>query len=210
VTSCVKWWTITASSVPTSASEPSGCGRVSMFVIDPSTGLRVLREADAEELFALTSANRAFLRRWLPWVDLVQSEEDSRSFIATVVAQHKEGRGPTFGVRRDGALVGVIGYLPVDRVNRCGEIGYWLAERAQGRGTMTACCRFVVRYGFLTLDLNRIQIAAGTENRSSRAIPERLGFGFEGILRGRENLNGTFIDHAMYSLLRREFDAAPV
>lgn len=207
MTSSAKWWTITGSSVPTSASEPSGCGRVFMFVIDPSTGLRVLREADAEELFALTDANRAYLRRWLPWVDLVQNEEDSHSFIATVAAQHKEGRGPTFGVLRDGALVGVIGYLPLDRVNRCGEIGYWLAEHAQGRGTMTDCCRFVVRYGFLTLDLNRIQIAAGTENRASRAIPERLGFGFEGILRGRENLYGTFIDHAMYSLLRREFDS---
>ena len=72
---------------------------------------------------------------------------------------------------------------------------------------MTQCCRFVVRYGFLTLDLNRIQIAAGTENHESRAIPERLGFKFEGILRGRENLYGTFIDHAMYSLLRSDFDA---
>lgn len=179
-----------------------------MFVIDPATALRVLREADAPELFALTDAHRAQLRRWLPWVDLVQTEEDSRSFIATVAAQHTEGRGPTFGVLRDGALVGVIGYLPLDRVNRSGEIGYWLAPHARGRGTMTACCRFAVRYGFLTLDLNRVQIAAGTENRASRAIPERLGFRFEGILRGRENLYGTFIDHAMYSLLRSEFDAA--
>jgi ribosomal-protein-serine acetyltransferase len=178
-----------------------------MFVIDSATALRVLREDDAAELFALTDANRAHLRRWLPWVDLVTSEEDSRSFLATVVAQREEGRGPTFGIVRDGALAGVVGYLPIDRVNRCGEIGYWLAEREQGYGVMTECCRFVVRYGFLTLDLNRIQIAAGTENRGSRAIPERLGFKFEGILRGRENLYGTFIDHAMYSLLRSELDA---
>lgn len=184
-----------------------GPRRHEMFVIDPATALRALREPDAAELFALTEANRAHLRRWLPWVDLVTSEEDSRSFIATVSAQHKEGRGPTFGILRDGALVGVVGYVPIDRVNRIGEIGYWLAEREQGRGTMTACCRFVVRYGFLTLDLNRVQIAAGTENRASRAVPERLGFKFEGILRARENLYGTFIDHAMYSLLRSEFDA---
>jgi ribosomal-protein-serine acetyltransferase len=167
-----------------------------------------LRDGDAEELYALTDANRAHLRRWLPWVDLVTSEDDSRSFLETVTAQHKEGRGPTFGILYQHALVGVVGYLPVDRVNRCGEIGYWLAERFQGRGIMTASCRFAVRYGFITLDLNRIQIAAGTANAASRAIPERLGFTFEGILRGRENLYGTFIDHAMYSLLRSEFDAA--
>lgn len=181
-----------------------------MFVIDPVTSLRVLREGDAEELFALTDANRVHLRRWLPWVDLVTSEEDSRSFLESVGAQRAEGRGPTFGIVSGGALAGVVGFLPIDRVNRCGEIGYWLAESAQGRGLMTQACGFVVRYGFLTLDLNRIQIAAGTENRGSRAIPERLGFRFEGILRGRENLYGTFIDHAMYSLLRSEFDAADV
>ena len=184
-----------------------GRARGSLFVIDETTSLRILREADAADLFAVTDANRTFLRRWLPWVDAVTSEEDSRSFLTTVVAQRKEGRGPTFGILRDGALAGVVGYLPIDRVNSVGEIGYWLAEREQGRGVMTACCRFVVRYGFLTLDLNRIQIAAGTDNAASRAIPERLGFKLEGILRGRENLNGTYIDHAMYAQLRSEFDA---
>jgi ribosomal-protein-serine acetyltransferase len=179
-----------------------------MFVIDSATALRVLREDDAAELFALTHANRDYLRRWLPWVDLVTSEDDSRSFLATVTAQREQGRGPTFGILCDGVLAGIVGFLPVDPVNRIGEIGYWLAPAAQGRGVMTRCCRFVVRYGFLTLDLNRIQIAAGTANSVSRAIPERLGFKFEGILRARENLYGTYIDHAMYSLLRSEFDSA--
>jgi ribosomal-protein-serine acetyltransferase len=181
-----------------------------MFVIDSVLTLRILRPDDAAELFSLTDANRAYLRRWLPWVDLVTSEEDSRSFLATVAAQREEGRGPTFGIVHEDALAGVVGYLPVDRVNRVGEVGYWLAERLQGRGVMTQCCRFVVRYGFLTLDLNRIQIAAGVGNLVSRAVPERLGFKFEGILRARENLYGTFIDHAMCSLLRSEFDTAEV
>ena len=181
-----------------------------MFVIDSRSALRVLREDDAAELYALTDANRAHLRRWLPWVDLVMSEDDSRSFLEAVSSQRQEGRGPTFGIVHDGGLAGVVGFLPIDRANRCGEIGYWLGERARGRGLMTQSCRFVVRYGFLTLDLHRIQIAAGTDNSESRAIPERLGFRFEGILRGRENLYGTFIDHAMYSLLRSEFDAAPL
>ena len=50
----------------------------------------------------------------------------------TVTAQREDGRGPTFGIVHDGALAGIVGYLPIDRVNRCGEIGYWLAEQAQG------------------------------------------------------------------------------
>ena len=54
-----------------------------MFLIDSATALRVLREDDAAELFALTDANRAYLRRWLPWVDLVTSEEDSAASALT-------------------------------------------------------------------------------------------------------------------------------
>jgi len=178
-----------------------------MFVIDPSTTLRVLHEDDARELFLLTDDNREHLRCWLPWLDVVTREADTRAYLKATMKQRKEGRGAVFGILHDGALAGVVGFLPIDRVNRVGEIGYWLAAERQGRGTMTQCCQFVVRYGFLTLDLNRIQIAAATENVQSRAIPERLGFKLEGIMRARENLYGRFVDHAVYALLRTEFDA---
>ena len=178
-----------------------------MFKIDDSTALRALRQGDAPELWAVTDANREHLRAWLPWVDVVLAEVDSAAFIDATIAQREAGRGPTFAVLRDGAIVGIAGFRPIDRVNRIGEIGYWLAAAAQGRGTMTECCRFLVRYAFLTLDLNRVEIAAATANRRSRAIPERLGFKFEGVLREREALNGTFVDHAVYSQLRNEFDA---
>jgi ribosomal-protein-serine acetyltransferase len=180
-----------------------------MFKIDDSTALRALRKEDAPELFAVTDANRKHLRAWLPWVHVVLAEADTAAFIDAMIAQREAGRGPTFALLRDGAIVGIAGFRPIDRVNRVGEIGYWLAAAAQGRGTMTECCRFLVRYAFLTLDLNRVEIAAATGNHRSRAIPERLGFKFEGVLREREALNGAFVDHAMYSQLRSEFDALP-
>jgi ribosomal-protein-serine acetyltransferase len=179
-----------------------------MFKIDDSTALRALQKEDARELFALTDANRKYLRTWLPWVDVVLAEGDWTAFIERAMAQREAGRGPTFAIVRDGAIVGIVGFMrPIDPANRVGEISYWLAAEAQGRGTMTECCRFIVRYAFLTLDLNRVEIAAATGNTRSRAIPERLGFKFEGVLREREELYGTFVDHALYSQLRSEFDA---
>jgi ribosomal-protein-serine acetyltransferase len=138
---------------------------------------------------------------------VVLAEADSAAFIEATSAQREAGRGPTFAILRAGAIAGIAGFRPIDRVNRVGEIGYWLTAAAQGHGTMTECCRFLVRYAFLTLDLNRVEIAAATGNHRSRAIPERLGFKFEGVLREREELYGTFVDHALYSQLRAEFDA---
>ena len=175
-----------------------------MFVIDSATSLRILRREDAAELFALTDANRAYLRKWLPWPDAVTAESDTLAYIDTVTAQREAGRGPVFAILHDGAIAGIVGFYAVQRVHRIGGIGYWLAEAVQGRGVMTECCRFVVGYGFRTLDLHRIEIAAAVENRRSRAIPERLGFELEGILRGRECIDGVHLDHAMYSLLRTE------
>ena len=51
---------------------------------------------------------------------------------------------------------------------------------------MTACCRAFVAHGFDTWKLNRITIECATENVRSRAIPERLGFKLDGIVRGIE------------------------
>ena len=175
-----------------------------MFSITDTTSLRLLRLDDAPELYALTDANRAYLRRWLPWLDAVQSEQDTREYLHSAIEQREAGRGPVFCIVHEGALAGMIGFHPIDRLHQVGEIGYWLAEAQQGKGIMTECCRFLVGYGFRTLDLHRIQIPAATENYRSRAIPERLGFRFEGIMRGRENLYGKFVDHAMYALLRSE------
>lgn len=175
-----------------------------MFSIDSRLALRELRAEDSLELFLLTNLNRAHLRKWLPWLDAVTSEANTRSFIDSTIAQRKAGLGPTFAILDAGAIAGVVGFHPLRSPHGVGEIGYWLDEAHQGRGIMTACCRFVIRYGFDRLGLNRIEIPAATENRRSRAIPERLGFKFEGILRQRENLYGKFVDHAMYSLLRGE------
>ena len=178
-----------------------------MFRIDADTSLKILSLADEPELFALTDANREYLGRWLPWLDAVTEEADTRAYLETVVRQREAGLGPAFGIVHRGALAGVIGFHPLDQFHAVGEIGYWLGEAYQGRGIMTACCRFLVRYGFEALALHRIQIPAATGNLRSRAIPERLGFTFEGILRERENLGGTYLDHAMYSMLESEYAA---
>ncbi len=176
-----------------------------MFAIDEATALKILEKRDVAELFALTVANRRYLKRWLPWLDAVLTEVDTLAYVETTIVQREAGLGPTFGIVRGRALAGVVGFHPIDRLHRVGEIGYWLAEAHQGRGIMTECCRFLVRYGFQTLDLNRIQIPAATENARSRAIPERLGFKLEGILREREYLYGRFVDHALYAMLASEF-----
>ena len=69
---------------------------------------------------------------------------------------------------------------------------------------MTKCTKTLIRYVYEEYDINRIEIRMSTKNKKSRAIPIRLGFTQEGILRSNERLQGKFSDSYVFSLLREE------
>ncbi len=163
--------------------------------------LRPLGLRDAPARLALVEAERARLRRWLPWPDSQRAVQDSRVYIQRMRAQAKRGVARAFGLWWKDRLVGVASFVWIDAVNRAAAIGYWLAASAQGRGLMTAAVAALVRHGFRGLGLNRIEIRAGVRNRRSRAIPQRLGFRHEGTLHQAERLADRFVDHAVYGLL---------
>jgi ribosomal-protein-serine acetyltransferase len=158
----------------------------------------------AGDLFAAADANRGYLRQWLPWVDFCKSVDDEREYIRRARDRTAAG-GFDAGIWRGGRLVGTIGYNSIDPLNRRGEIGYWLAEAEQGKGVMTRCCAAVVHHGFAGLNLNRVAIFCATENKRSRAIPERLGFTLEGVYREAEWLYDHFVDLAGYGMVAREW-----
>lgn len=175
------------------------------YPVTDSLSLRPLSLADTDELFALTDANRAYLRQWLPWLDAVQSAADTRAFLQTVLRQIAEDQGFGAAICHQGAIAGIIGYNSLDGVNRVGTIGYWLGAAHQGQGLMTAACRALVNYGFTGLGLNRQVIACATENHRSRRIPERLGFRHEGTLRQAAWLYDRYVDHHLYSCLKQDW-----
>jgi ribosomal-protein-serine acetyltransferase len=169
--------------------------------VNEQTELRLLDRQHSEELFKLLEANREHLRPWHPWVDPLRSADLVEKLIAVWRQQYVNRRGCYFGIWFKGRCCGMICYINVDRTNRWGALCYWLDKAHQGQGIMTACCRTLVSYGFDKWKLNRITIECATENIRSRAIPERLGFKLEGVVRGIEWLHGRFVDHAMYGLL---------
>ena len=167
--------------------------------------VRPLATSDAEELFAVTDANRPFLRRWLPWLDGVRTPADTLASIELNLRQNENNQGFHGAIVFDDRIVGVISYHRIDWGNRNTSLGYWLAEEYQGRGLMTASCRVLVDHAFAALNLNRVAISCATGNARSRAIPERLGFAHEGTLRGAEWLYTHYVDHAVYAQLQQEW-----
>lgn len=164
-----------------------------------------LAEDDAEELFALTAANRAHLRRWLPWVDAVRCVADSSVHVRNGLELRRLGLRLDYSIRLHGRMIGSLAYHVLQPAHRLGVIGYWLAQDATGHGYMTAAVRRLVEYGFVDLALNRIEVRVAVGNCTSQEICTRLGFKEEGVLREAEWLHDHFVDLRVNALLRSEW-----
>jgi len=177
-----------------------------MFRLELPAGrwLRLLEESDADELHAVVDANREQLARWMPWA-AEQTLKDTTDFIRRTREQLVNNDGLQLAVIEDSRIAGVAGFHAVSWEQRRTSIGYWLAEEAQGCGTMTSAVRALVDHALGTWQLHRVEIRAGIDNARSRAIPERLGFKQEGVLREAERIGDRYVDHAVYAMIREEW-----
>lgn len=187
---------------------PMSDGPTLLLLTDqPALRLRLLAEADAADLFALTERNRRWLRAWLPWLDSVTSVADSLSFIRIMRRDHGNEHRFACGLFFKGQLVGVAGPHVIDQANRACQIGYWLDEAHTGRGLMTSAVRALVAHVFTAMNFNRVEIRAAPGNYASQAVCERLGFIREGVVRDAEWLYDHYVDLTINGLLRRDWEA---
>lgn len=174
-------------------------------IVSPGLEMRQFAMSDAEAVYAVADRNRQYLREWLPWVDRTHSPDDIRDFIAARLEQFESSQGPNAGIWLDGQFIGGIGCHPIDWNNHHCSIGYWIEAAWQGKGIMTRCCASMLDYLFQDLGLHRVTIQCGTGNRKSCAIPERLGFTREGVIREAEWVNDHWVDLVVWGMLDRDW-----
>lgn len=166
--------------------------------------LMLRHREQAEETFRLIRKNHA-LREWMQWYDLVKTVEDSLQNIEANIEGWELKTDLHLGVYYDGKMAGMISLHNINHIVRKAAMGYWLDKEHEGKGIITRSAKSLLATGFEELGLNRIVIGAAVTNRRSRAIPERLGFRLEGVLRQNILLHGTYHDMAVYSMLKSEF-----
>jgi ribosomal-protein-serine acetyltransferase len=155
-------------------------------------------------IFETIDRNRNFLSRWLPFADYTQSKSDTENFIKSVVNQPGRKRDEVYSIWYKSEFAGLIGFKETDWINRKTELGYWLAERMQGKGIITACTEKLIRFAFQKLNMNRVQVKVAVGNKRSAAIPQKLGFKLEGVERDGERHQNTYFDLEVYSYLKSD------
>lgn len=174
------------------------------FKVDAETELRPVQSQFVDEYVEVILRNQKYLSEWMPWA-LKFDKSHLIAFIDKSQAQFCAEDGFQAAIFHQGKLSGTIGFHSFDRMNQKTSIGYWLDESIQGKGVMTRSVQALVKHAFEAENLNRIEVRCGVENKKSRAIPERLGFVLEGISREAEVIGERKVDHAVYSLLRRDW-----
>lgn len=107
--------------------------------------------------------------------------------------------------KEDKALLGTCGFHSVEKLHNKAEIGYELHPDAWGKGVMSEALDAIIRYGFICMDLNRIEAVCLPENAASKKLLEKKGFKIEGILRKRFVHRGIYKDAVISALLQEEY-----
>jgi RimJ/RimL family protein N-acetyltransferase len=109
---------------------------------------------------------------------------EAEAFIEKVAAQWAEGAHLTWGIHREGQLVGTVGLYRLDGTG-AGELGYWTAPGERGRGVVREAAAAVVDWGFASdgLGLVRVEWRAVVGNTASARVAQALGFRYEGMSR---------------------------
>jgi RimJ/RimL family protein N-acetyltransferase len=81
---------------------------------------------------------------------------------------------------------------------------------ARGKGIADEASRLLLRFGFLTLGLNRIFLHVDTSNEPAIRLYKRLGFTQEGVCRQAAFADGKFVDRILFAILFDEFKDVPV
>jgi ribosomal-protein-serine acetyltransferase len=165
--------------------------------------IRPWSTGDADALFAAVCASLPTLSQWLPWATAAYARADAAAWIAHGIAARDAGEEYHFGVF-DAASVEVLGGVGLNhRIRDCrtANLGYWVADAARGRGVAVHAARQTARFGFETLELQRIAIQVQPENRASLRVAVKLGAVCEGIARNGLIVDGRPHDAIVHSLL---------
>jgi ribosomal-protein-serine acetyltransferase len=125
------------------------------------------------------------LKSWLPFAQEVPAVEETEMNMREAYVKFLRRENFRFLIfhKETKEFIGSSGIQSINwDISKC-EIGYWINTKFSGKGYMTEAIKELTNFGLNQLQFKRIEIKCESTNLKSRAIPEKLGFELEGILR---------------------------
>jgi ribosomal-protein-serine acetyltransferase len=177
--------------------------------VDDEITLVLAEDRHARVMTDLIVRNQARLARWEPWAEHHATLEATRAYIRAALDDFVRGRQISTIIAVDGGqhYVGRCG-MRINTQLGSGDIGYWIDGEYEGRGITSRSARALISSTFEELGLARVDLRTSVGNVRSRAVAERLGFTFEGVLpRGLQFIKRAD-DVALYGVTARQWAEA--
>ena len=129
------------------------------------------------------------------WIESLKNRNDTIIFAITITEENGEEKH-----------IGNCGLHDIDWKNRFTEVGIMIGEKEyQGKGFGTEAMELIIRYGFGTVNLNRIQLHVYDFNTRAIKSYTKIGFIEEGRMRQAQFKNGEYHDMILMSMLHEEW-----
>ncbi|EJS2608350.1 ribosomal protein S5-alanine N-acetyltransferase [Vibrio alginolyticus] len=178
---------------------------IAVHKLDGDLLLRTAEIGDADMIAEYFKANREYLKPFEP-----KREEAFFSVngwlqkLIKLNELHRMGLGYYCLLVRasSGEMLGTISFSNLSRFPfySC-NVGYSLAEKAQGHGYMRRGLTMACDYMFNVQKLHRIQAGYMPHNKRSESVLEHVGFNREGYAKDYLLINGEWQDHVLTSLI---------
>ena len=167
--------------------------------------LRKPRMRDAKDIFRYASDPE--VARYVLW-EPHRSVSETASFVRDLRVRIRAGYPSSWVVtlRETGLVIGTIGFVWYSTDNNAAELGYSFSREYWNHGYATQALRAVIDCLFSSLPLNRLEAQHDVRNPASGRVMQKCGLTQEGILRGRIMNKGEYIDTALYSVLRSDWE----
>jgi len=143
--------------------------------------LRPPRADDAEALYR--ECQDPEIARWTG-IPSPYERHHADLYLARCAEEEAAGRTRAFvAVDTDDRLVASISVMELDKAAGYGEIGYWVARDARGRGVASRAVMLLRDWCASELGLGLIELLIDSENQASRRVAESTGFLDTGELR---------------------------
>jgi len=160
---------------------------------------------DAKDIFRYASDEE--VARYVLW-DPHRSVSETRLFIRDLRRRIRAGYPSSWAVvlRETGTVIGTIGFVWYSAENHSAELGYSFSRNYWNHGYATQALTAVVGAIYHSLPLNRLEAQHDVRNPASGRVMEKSGFQKEGILRSRIVNKGEYVDTAVWSILRSDWE----
>ncbi len=166
--------------------------------------LRRMMVADAQDMYEY-SKNKE-VTKYLTW-DAHPDVMYTREYLQYIGTHYNMGDFFDWAVvlNSEDKMIGTCGFTRFEYNNNCGEIGYVLNPAYWGQGIAAEAVREVMRFGFETLGLNRIEAKFIEGNDASMRVMEKAGMQFEGYRRRSMLIKGDYRTIGVCAILKEEF-----